>query len=922
MPDETDWNNIGWDEYKEINRRNLEILEQRRAFADRQEQEKIERERLEKERVEKAKIERERLQREHFEREQRLREQEKREQEEREQQQRKREEQERLKKEQAEKEQAEREWKQRELEQRQREREEQKRRDVINRQRAIWVRDPIFIRKQITSRLDSFLARKLQIQRPEFIAKGKHKYPVTSVAISPDSSLTLTGSDDKTVKLWETATGKELLTLEGHDESIQSVAFSPCGKFALTGSIDTTARIWSLETAEEVVSLEGHKYTVQSAVFSPDGTKVLTGSRDYMVKLWDVKTGDEIRTFQGHNDSVWSVAFTSCGRFFLSGGHYGYIRFWETDSGRLLHSFYTNKKVNSVRFSFGDKSFIASYDDNCEPEVWKLDDCKSSRIPLGHGKPLWSAMFFPFPYSKCLVSCGKDCTIRVWDKSRRSVIHTFTDHTKPVPSAVVSPNGRFLVSGDDAGEVIFRLLPDWEREERLAYERDKNEKQKQNEDIGIRVIGRLDNKKDTATGDNSDSTSSDAKSATTKKIELAAPERVDVIVFNSNTICVTWDKVDSASSYEVQFATSSFTTSKRYYKSDEQTVSVPSDTKAGLDMSELLHGLTANTTYYVRVKSIGSGKYSDSEYSAEKSARTEKTKNFWTSLLGLITKPASTVQRSRPTAGLLAFFFGMFGAHDFYLGYKKEGIIKLLLTIPGCLIIVGPLISFGWAIHDLIRICNGSMSDVHDRELKPSRLITIAVSSLLLIMFIGTILRVQNGKNVNPTDQNPPTQNHTPQDTATQSDTIQNPTPQIQVPPLSIDTEVNVNLPDTNEDADSINDDQAEDDLIEGNQTEMESAATTIPSQLPPTDATAQPNQTDQPEEAVATASNTSKVKTPTSRIWTSGNFTVEAELVDISQDRKTIKLRRKDNGKIISVPVERLSQEDQDYVAESRTDV
>jgi hypothetical protein len=178
-----------------------------------------------------------------------------------------------------------------------------------------------------------------------------------------------------------------------------------------------------------------------------------------------------------------------------------------------------------------------------------------------------------------------------------------------------------------------------------------------------------------------------------------------------------------------------------------------------------------------------------------------------------------------------------------------------------------------------------------------------------------------SGKNVNPTDQNPPTQNritrnpptqnHTPQKTATQS-----PTPQVQVPPLSTDTEGNENPPggDADEVVDGVNDDPTAND----DPTEIESAAT-IPSQPPPVSVTAPPGQTSQPEKVPETASNTDNVKIPLSRTWVSGKFTVEAELVDISKDGKTVKLRRDDNGKVVDVPVEKLSQKDQDYVEMTR---
>src|SRR5208337_3430620 len=91
--------------------------------------------------------------------------------------------------------------------------------------------------------------------------------------------------------------------------SFTSVAFSPDGRLALSGSMDKTLKLWNLTTAAEVRSFSGHTGPVWTVAFSPDGRKALSGSSDNTVKLWDVTTGAELRSFSGHAYGVWSVAF-------------------------------------------------------------------------------------------------------------------------------------------------------------------------------------------------------------------------------------------------------------------------------------------------------------------------------------------------------------------------------------------------------------------------------------------------------------------------------------------------------------------------------------------------------------------------------------------------------------------------------------
>jgi WD40 repeat protein len=90
--------------------------------------------------------------------------------------------------------------------------------------------------------------------------------------------------------LWD-LTGKEVAVLRGHEREVCSAVFSPDGTMVLSASLDKTARLWDL-TGKEVAVLRGHEGGVLSAVFSPDGTMVLTASFDKTARLWLVHTKD------------------------------------------------------------------------------------------------------------------------------------------------------------------------------------------------------------------------------------------------------------------------------------------------------------------------------------------------------------------------------------------------------------------------------------------------------------------------------------------------------------------------------------------------------------------------------------------------------------------------------------------------------
>ncbi|KAM3103583.1 toll/interleukin-1 receptor domain-containing protein [Phormidesmis sp. 146-12] len=113
-----------------------------------------------------------------------------------------------------------------------------------------------------------------------------HSERVYSVSFSPDGKMIATGSEDKTVKLWDLQ-GRQLQTLKGHSGGVRSVSFSPDGKTLATGSNDNTVKLWDLQ-GRELQTLKGHSGMVLSVSFSPDGKTLATGSDDNTAILWNL----------------------------------------------------------------------------------------------------------------------------------------------------------------------------------------------------------------------------------------------------------------------------------------------------------------------------------------------------------------------------------------------------------------------------------------------------------------------------------------------------------------------------------------------------------------------------------------------------------------------------------------------------------
>jgi WD40 repeat protein len=107
----------------------------------------------------------------------------------------------------------------------------------------------------------------------------KHMGPVFGVAFSADGKTLASAGDDKTIKLWNTATGELLASWDGHAGAITGIAFSPDGKALATSSLDKTAKLWNVAMRKLQRSIE-HQDAVLALAFAPDNKTLATASKE------------------------------------------------------------------------------------------------------------------------------------------------------------------------------------------------------------------------------------------------------------------------------------------------------------------------------------------------------------------------------------------------------------------------------------------------------------------------------------------------------------------------------------------------------------------------------------------------------------------------------------------------------------------
>lgn len=291
--------------------------------------------------------------------------------------------------------------------------------------------------------------------RPEPAFEG-HSATVNAVAFSRDGQRAASGSDDRTIRIWEVPAGKLLAKLEASNGGeVYAVDFSSDGKYLLSAGRDRVVRLWDLDKRAPVRVFKGHTDSVRCVTFSPNGKWAVSGGDDRSLRIWDVVSGVEKFTLDGHAGPITGVAWSSDGQRILSGSRDGTARWWDWQRQKQLAILEGHAgPVLCVALADDGKTALTGGNDRTV-RLWNLTKAKELHAFTGHANAVVHVQFHANQrefLSSSSQHQGVENTWRRWDILGRKEIGALTagpDHR--FGCAAFSPDGRHILVGGPGG---------------------------------------------------------------------------------------------------------------------------------------------------------------------------------------------------------------------------------------------------------------------------------------------------------------------------------------------------------------------------------------------------------------------------------------------------------------------------------------
>ncbi len=308
-----------------------------------------------------------------------------------------------------------------------------------------------------------------------------HTDGITCLMLSRDGKMIVTGSMDKTARIWNVATGQLRFVLKGHTDGISCLTLSSDGKTLVTGSgltfsrdrqsgsgdksvrikpgsLDNTVRIWDVATGQQRFVLKGHTGAIFCLTLSSDGKTLVTGSYDNTARIWDVGTGQERTVLKGHTSWISCLTLSSDGKTLITGSGAAFhpestpgpsddhtARIWDVATGQQRAVLKGHRSGISCLTLSSDGKMVITGSAGNTARIWDVATGQQRFVLKGHMGPI-SCLTLSSDGKK-IITGSWDNTARIWDVATGQERAVLKGHTGWIECITLSSDGKTLFTG-------------------------------------------------------------------------------------------------------------------------------------------------------------------------------------------------------------------------------------------------------------------------------------------------------------------------------------------------------------------------------------------------------------------------------------------------------------------------------------------